>query len=373
MLTLFLLILSMTVETFAVEVEIDGLWYEIVLKTGDTKVIQYKDNRRYSGNIVIPETVEYENKVFSVTSIGDHAFEYCYGLNSVLIGNRVKSIGYCAFSLCNKLTSVVIPNSVEAIGGWAFSGCGGLTSVTISNNVTSIEDAVFRGCSSLTSVIIPNSVLTIGYEAFQNCSGLITVTLSNGITGIGGYSFDGCSNLSAITFPSGVEYIGTSAFRNCRDLISVTIPNSIMTIGSQAFYGCIDLTTITIGSGVKTIGRKAFANCRELTDVYCYATNVPSIINDYGVPCSDAFEDSYIEYATLHVPTASFDAYTTVEPWKNFKNIVALTDSDPQPNSINVVINDGSKTNAYYDLSGRKVLIPQKGFYIMNGKKYIMK
>ena len=33
--------------------------------------------------------------------------------------------------------------------------------------------------------------------------------------------------------------------------------------------------------------------------------------------------DSYIDYSTLHVPTASVNAYKAAEPWKNFKIIVA--------------------------------------------------
>ena len=38
------------------------------------------------------------------------------------------------------------------------------------------------------------------------------------------------------------------------------------------------------------------------------------------------YQDSYIEYATLHVPATSIDAYKTIEPWKNFKAVVALND-----------------------------------------------
>lgn len=95
--------------------------------------------------------------------------------------------------------------------------------------------------------------------------------------------------------------------------------------GSSAFQGCSAITAITIGSGVETIYTKAFADCLELTDVYCYAENVP-IMKQYYYPhslCTDAFEGSYIEYATLHVPAASIDAYKSTAPWSSFKSIVA--------------------------------------------------
>jgi len=87
------------------------------------------------------------------------------------------------------------------------------------------------------------------------------------------------------------------------------------------FSCCSGLTSITIGSGVEEIRSHAFASCKELTDVYCLAEAVPSTN-------IDAFQDSYIDYATLHVPFASIEAYRTVEPWKNFKEIKSLTGED---------------------------------------------
>ena len=56
--------------------------------------------------------------------------------------------------------------------------------------------------------------------------------------------------------------------------------------------------------------------------MYCLAENVPSTQ-------SNAFEDSYIEYSTLHVPAESISAYKEKEPWKNFKETVTLDGSLP--------------------------------------------
>ncbi len=256
----------------------------------------------------------------SVTSIGNSAFNSCSGLTSVTIPNSVTSIGSGAFQECSGLTSVTIPNSVTSISNSAFNSCSGLTSVTIPNSVTSIGGAAFEYCSGLTSVTIPNSVTSIGSSAFYKCSGLTSVTIPNSVTSIGNYAFEGCSGLTSVTIPNSVTSIGSSAFYKCSGLTSVTIPNSVTSIGGAAFEYCSGLTSVTIGSGVKSISSEAFANCSELTDVYCYAENVPS------TP-TNAFNNSYIEHATLHVPDASVNSYKSTEPWKNFKSIVSLSAS----------------------------------------------
>ena len=81
------------------------------------------------------------------------------------------------------------------------------------------------------------------------------------------------------------------------------------------------MTSVAIGSGVETIGSRSFANCPELLDVYCYAEKVPSTN-------TDAFDGSYPENATLHVPAASVESYKATTPWSGFGNIVALTDGE---------------------------------------------
>lgn len=78
-----------------------------------------------------------------------------------------------------------------------------------------------------------------------------------------------------------------------------------------------------MNSRVKVINVKAFANCPNLKDVTCLAENTPNTK-------TNAFEGSYIEYTTLHVPAASIAAYKAVEPWKNFKSIVAIDGETPE-------------------------------------------
>ena len=334
---LFLLALLPLVAS-ANALEINGIYYD--LRSNIKLAVVIKNPNGYTGKVVIPKTVTYEGVKYGVISIGNYAFEGCSGLTSVTIPNSVISIGCVAFSGCSGLTSVTIPNSVTSIGNFAFYGCSGLTSVTISNSVTEISHNTFGDCSGLTSVAIPNSVTKIGSCAFYGCSGLTSVTISNSVTDIGEHAFNGCSGLTSVTIPNSVTSIANSSFEDCSGLTSVTIPNSVTDIGEFAFYGCSSLTSVTIpnsvtsigedaffrcsnlaavtiGNGIKSIGDYAFADCPELKDVYCYAENVHKTDED-------AFEDSYIEHATLHVPAGSVDVYKAKTPWSGFKDVVAI-------------------------------------------------
>ena len=223
----------------------------------------------------------------------------------------------------NKIKKVVIENGVTSIGVRAFSSCSGLTSVTIPNSVTSIGNRAFDYCLSLSSVTIPNSVTSIGNRAFYNCSGLTSITIPNSVTSIGDYAFTGCSGLTSITIPNSVTSIGDWAFAGCSGLTSITIPNSVTSIGESAFNNCYALTTVSIGNSVKNVGESAFDGCYNLQTI-TINNQVPPTCVSSTFTCSTYYvRDKYdvYNYATLHVPMGSKEAYSSAHEWRYFPKI----------------------------------------------------
>ena len=141
---LFLLLTILPMVASADPVEIDGIYYNLVNNVKQAEVTS--NPNKYSGEVVIPSSVTYNDVEYGVTSIAGSTFEFCTSLTSITIPNSVTSIGDCAFLGCSSLTSITIPNSVTNIGGAAFIGCSGLTSITIPNGVTSIDVRAFTFC-----------------------------------------------------------------------------------------------------------------------------------------------------------------------------------------------------------------------------------
>ena len=211
-------------------------------------------------------------------------------------------------------------NRVHRVSGSHLSGDITIPEVANGYAVVRIEAYAFEQ-AAITSVVIPNSVKAVGIGAFNGCADLESVRLSNKLSKIEGETFFNCTNLTSIDIPEGVTSIGDEAFAECISLESIVIPNSVTSIGVYAFALCKNLTSLSIGSGVKEILWAAFLECTKLSDVFYYAEEVP-----YTAQLT--FDKSTIGVATLHVPAASVSAYQAVEPWKKFKEIVALPARD---------------------------------------------
>ena len=123
-----------------------GIYYNI---TGDNTVeVTYsdRDNNTYSGSVSIPETVTNNGTEYSVTKIGEYAFQGS-AVTSVSMPECITSIGQYACNECGSLETVVLPTNLDDFSGWCiFRNCRNLKNIAIPENVTEIPNGTFADC-----------------------------------------------------------------------------------------------------------------------------------------------------------------------------------------------------------------------------------
>ena len=119
-----------------------------------------------TGDIVIPQTVEYNGTSYPVCEFSRAAFAFCDGVNSVTLPEGVIIIENTAFWKCTHLQSVSLPSTLETIEKNVFCYDAMLTEITIPKNVKTIGNSALRGCIRLASTT-PPSVLETTFSAYD--------------------------------------------------------------------------------------------------------------------------------------------------------------------------------------------------------------
>ena len=291
----------------AYDFEEDGICYT-VLNDEVSVSVAYDPMRNYTGDIIIPATVNHNGVTYTVTGIGGMAFLYDTELTGVNIPRTITSIDDGAFYYCQNLMSITVEEGnpvydsregcnaiIESSTGTLLQGCKGSV---IPSGVTAIGDEAFYYCTSLTHVDIPSTVTSIGMSTFEGCGLNGSIEIPASVTTLGDYAFFGCHDLEAVNLGSGVKTIGENVFVACTSLTnlqvdagnpvydsredcnaiietatstlrlgckSTVIPNSVREIGDYAFYFIHGLKSIDIPTSVITIGEGAFYYCPHLT------------------------------------------------------------------------------------------------------------
>ena len=184
----------------------NGLWYVINDDKTTVRVtyrepfqLNYTPNEIIYYKTVIPETVEHDGVTYTVTAIGDKAFQNCVLMTECEIPSTVTSIGKSAFYRCDNLKSITIPPSVTSVGTWTFDTCCKLESVDLPGSIGVIPFGMFTECMSLKSIVIPEGIKTIETLAFDCCTSLETVVIPSTLDSINYDAFNS-SDLKHIQF-----------------------------------------------------------------------------------------------------------------------------------------------------------------------------
>jgi len=342
-LSTFLLLSIMTFASYMVtekpDFEVNGIYYRIinassvavtaksyqytvVTEEGENNYYDYFHyDSGYEGNVVIPESVTYNNVSFSVVAIDDYTFrngrrdlddgsDYSCEIRSVYIPKTVNSLSALTFACCPKLDYIYVnwetPKNINQ-NVFSDTDCTKINlyvpqgtrddylAANVWKNFAHIVETTPQPTASGTCgenltwayYDVDKELVISGIGAMDHYSvntpapwhsyNIKNVIIEEGVTSIGNFAFRSCSGLTSITIPNSVTSIGNSAFIGCSGLTSVTIPNSVTSIGFSAFNGCRSLTSINIPNSLSRIEGYTFNWCDKLSSI-----SIPNSVTNIG-------------------------------------------------------------------------------------------
>lgn len=181
------------------------------------------------------------------------------------------------------------------------------------------SNGTYAGYNKYTGDAIPGNALMP--EDFEIDSKVRTLLLPASLKLFSQFAFQGANALTSITIPPLVTSIGDDVFYGCGGLQKIHIPEGVSSIGINAFTYCFNLHTLSIPSTVKFIAGYAFSNLMSLDTIYSYAP-IPLDLTNSPFVFSQIYKDSCI----LMVPYGSKALYAAADQWRDFPNIVEMSE-----------------------------------------------
>lgn len=313
--------------------EAEGQPYRFnILEDGTAELVIHWDKRGYGSSVVIPSTVTYEGKTYTVTRMQGNILLVFDGITSLTLPDSLVAIT-SPLSLNNDLTEInVSPDHpvFEVVDGVLFDKTkhelllfpGGVeaTSYTVPEGTLSIAEDAFNGCDmDLTALTLPDSLNHIGPRAltasgyikkiviskehpvFKLVDGVLfdksgetlifyppqrkgsSYTVPKGTKVIADGAFCAATKLTSVKLPKGLTHIGNGAFESCC-FKSITLPESLTHIGDRAFTSCYALKSISFPKKLESIGSEAFLGCEKITKLV-----IPDSVTHIGNGAFDCY------------------------------------------------------------------------------------
>ncbi len=382
-----------SIDMMPITISVDNIYYNVydgdltatVIRNPEAdKYWDEKDNvYLYSGDIIIPSSITYNNKIYNVTRIDGGAFRETE-VSSVEVGENVTYIGDYAFRYVMGVTLTFLSETPAELGEapfeWGFDvltiyvPCGTLDiykenwasyaesikypdvsdnyqiEVNVNNNSAGYVNLLQSACDNTTLTAIPYQ----GYSFTQWSDGITdnprVIDVTQDTTFTAEFTADRtgtCGTDLALTWTYDPEekvltISGEGAFNDNMQcgvearsaMQKVVFGDSVTSVGASAFAYCTTLQTLVLGKDVKKINDYAFYNCENITAIYNYRptpTNVLSTAFD-GI---DKFE------CVLYVLESSLDLYKNAAIWRDFYYTQALPDTQTGIEDIHMDTNDG--------------------------------
>mgnify|MGYP002522550612 CR=1 FL=1 len=312
-----------------IDFTVDGIKYSMIAE--DKVIVTYPNDSEpgtseYSGDIVIPAQVVYNDKTFNVTGIADKAFRKA-NITSVSLPEGLITIGEEAFYK-TAISEITVPNSVTTLGPQCFAYCPNLKTIRLGEHIAdnswgywtfygeSGPYEVYMDCHAKPSVydewtFDSDFASTIHvwsdvYDAFMSDSKWggqypnIVPDMGGSIVEFKSFTVDGikykmtAEDKVSVTYPteskpgsdnpntytgdiiipaqvtySDVTYnvtgIGEYAFRNS-GITSITLPEGLVSIGKEAIYKT-NITEITLPNSVTRLGESCISENSKLKTI----------------------------------------------------------------------------------------------------------
>ena len=275
--------------------EADDIYY--VVTSSDAKTVEVtRREQGYSGDIVIPEEVTYDEVTYRVTSIGNHAF-----------GGT-------------DISSLILPSSIISIGDWAFSQCYSLGTVTSQIEVPfEIPYSAFEGIYNRATLRVPVGTRDAYANTYPwNCFTTIVVDYEE-------YEYtDPETNVIYVyNKVDNTAYVkaGENWQAGCPDVSGDVIlldhftvdeqDYTVTAIGKLAFYNRYYIKSLTIPATIVSIGQWAFWGILGQPSIHLLAEE------PFEIP-DDAFSEYSYWRIPLQTPEGTEDLYAATPGWRNF-------------------------------------------------------
>lgn len=274
----------------------------------------------YSGDVVIPASVIYNDLTFSVIGI-EHD----------------------AFSNCSELLSVQIPSGVQSLPSNLFSGAMNLKKLIIDAG----NSPLLVGCNldlHLSSTITP----------FPNPS-----DVDERRTGFRNGYYDG------LFYGLPIEHLVINRDVELPKYYERTLGNSTSSYSTvyndivyyPPFYGLTNLKYLEIGDNVSSICKnqiEAVVNAVPTTMEYTNfgkCDNIEVVVsNNPNAPIGGGFSQTVYENASLFLPNGGIDSYKSDDYWKNFAHInetsfIPVESISFEYDEVTIDVNESKKLN----------------------------
>jgi hypothetical protein len=393
----------------------ESFTYQII---NDDEVSVKARDTRLMGKVQIPEKVEIDGRMRTVTQIAKWGFNGCSKLSEIGIPATLKLIDSWAFKGCQQLERFSVADGnplLKAVDGILFTVSGKTLyryptgrqdeEYRIPDDVDSLYTEAFYENTALKSVVIPQHVGSIGYYAFKGCTSLTSITLriffpptiTNDV-----FETDGVSDRTFyIPTGSSVNYMNVNPWKSYNyqeqdmegidsdplefNVIAenkvavrtkyatvagaIVIPEQVEIDGKSYDVTTISriaagVTDITIPSTVDYIEYGALSGCTHLKTI-TVRQFYPFEIN------YDTFPLNYVFTTTkLLIPTGSKTVYQQMKYWKKFVNIEEqdMEGVDDSPLKFTVISDNGVAAQAVSRYIYGDLVIPETT--IVNGQTY---